>query len=339
MNTKKYIIFMLAAALILLNACSQAAAVDTQATIDAAVESTAQAQQTEQASINTAVEATVEAQSSEKSNLDQAVQATLSAQPTPDYATLSEEELAALIDEAVNTAITDYASTSSQVTQSTSDGTVTEEEVAAAYTYTYDVSYEVAYAEELIQAYYEYYGAYAEEALTTMQAMEEDLAAISEDVAEITSILDQGAAAATAAIEQLNTITDQAQTKADELKNKVTGLQDQVKSGLSKREEGMLNLPAKNIADTQIGAINQANDFLDGFKSALGDGKFSPEELANISQLAANAKASLDKTGDPKLQKLGGSIEGLTRNAARGEWGAARQGMGDFERSVPKRRK
>jgi hypothetical protein len=169
--------------------------------------------------------------------------------------------------------------------------------------------------------------------------MEQDLAAISTSLDEILAITEQGAAAATTAIEQLNAAVAQAATKASDLQTKLQGFQDKVKTSLGQRENNIINLPANNIADTQIGAINQAHDFLEAFKGALGDGKFSPDELSNIGQLAANARASLNKTGDPKLQKLSGSIEGLTRNAARGEWGKARNGVGDFERSLPARRR
>lgn len=344
MNIKTLFFLMLIASIMLLTACTRATAGDPQATIDAAVKATDEAQKAVQATIDAAVKATSQAQTAQQPTAEP-VQATATpqplpaAQPTPDYASLSEEELAALINEAVNQAITDYAAASTTVTQSTSDGTVSNEEAAAATTSVTNVTYEIAYADELIQAYEEYYGAYADEAIATMTAMEDDLAAITASLNEIAAITAQGAETATAAIDKLNTAVAQAQTKASAAQTKVQGLQEQVKNGIGKRENSALNLPANNIADTQIGAINQAHDFLDAFKGALGDGKFSPAELSNISQLAANARASLDKTGDPKLQKLGGSIEGLTRNAARGEWGKAQKGVGDFERSLPARRR
>lgn len=327
-------------AFFLLVACTQPSPQNTQATIDAAVKATSEAQQSMQATIEAAVKATTtQGESAQKSAIDQSVQATINAQPAPDYTSMTQEEMAGMIEETVNKAMTDYTAAATAVTQSTSDGTVTDEEASTTYTYTYDVYYEVANAEEIIQAYYDYYGAYADDALASMNAMEQDLAAISESLNEIATILEQGSVAATAAIDQLNTVANQAQTKAGEIQTQLQGFQDQLKTGLTKREDTLINLPANNIADTQIGAINQANDFLDAFKTAISDGKFSPEELANIGQLAANAKASLGKTDDPKFQKLSGSIDGLTRNAARGEWGRARTGIGDFERSVPKRRK
>ncbi len=338
MKIRLLVLFTIVASICLLSACGPSAA-NQQATIDAAVKGTAEAQQSSQATIEAAVKATSQAaQAAQNSDIEKSVQATISAQPTPDPG-MSEEELAALIEESVTKAMTDYASTSATVSTTTSDGTVTDEEASTTYNQAYNVYYEAAYAEELIQTYYEIYGAYADEALATMNAMEADLAAISDSMNEIAGIMEQGAETATAAINQVNDALNQAQSKADELQAKAKGLQDQVKSGLSQREDGVMGLKANDIANNQLGAINQANDFLEAFKSALGDGKFSPEELSSIGQLAANAKASLDRTGDPKLQRLGGSIDGLTRQAARGDWGNARKGLGDFERSVPKRRK
>ena len=340
MKKKALFLFNVLTFILILTACSQPSTANTQATIDAAVKATDESQRAVQATIDSAVKATTtQNESAQKSTIDQSVQATLSAQPTPDASSMSQEEMAALIEDSVDKAMADFETATAAITKSTSDGTVTTEEASSGYTSTYNVYYEVASAEELIQEYYAYYGAYADEALATMNAMEQDLSAMSDSLNEIATVMEQGSAAATAAIDQLNSAASQAQTKADDIKTKTQGLQDQVKSSLSTREAGVLNMPANNIAETEIGAINQANDFLDAFKSALSDGKFSPDELSSIGQLAANAKGSLDKTGNPKLKGLGGSIESLTGSAARGDWGNARKGMGDFERSVPKRRK
>jgi Asp-tRNA(Asn)/Glu-tRNA(Gln) amidotransferase C subunit len=340
MKIKALILLTVLTFVLILTACGQTSATNTSATIDAAVKATDEAQHAVQATIDNAVKATTsQNESAHKSAIDQSVQATLSAQPTPDASSMSQEEMAALIEDSVNKAMADYETATAAVTQSTSDGTVTDEEASSSYTTTYNAYYEVAYAEELIQEYYAYYGAYADEALATMNTMENDLSSMSDSLDEIATVMEQGSATATAAIDQLNSAVSQAQTKAGDVKTKSQDLQDQVKSSLSNRENGILNMPANSIAENEIGAINQANDFLDAFKASLSDGKFSPDELANIGQLAANAKASLDKTGNPKLKGLGGSIESLTGSAARGDWGNARKGMSDFERSIPKRRK
>ena len=74
----------------------------TQATIDAAVQATSEAQASVQATADAAVQATVAAQVNVQATIDAAVQATVAAVPTPTpsaaYVTMTEEELAALID-------------------------------------------------------------------------------------------------------------------------------------------------------------------------------------------------------------------------------------------------
>jgi hypothetical protein len=344
MKIKVLILLTVITFLVFLGACTRASTGDPQATIDAAVKATSDAQQAVQATIEAAVKSTAQAQTTQQPaatsmQATPALQSQPTAQPTPDYASMSEEELAALIDEAVNQAMTDYAAASTAVTQATSDGTVTNEEAAATTTSVSYVNYEIAHAEELIKTYYDYYGVYPEETLDTLNTIEQDLAAILSILDEILAITEQGATAATAAIDQLNAALTQAQEKSSEVQTKIQGFQDKIKTALDQRENEVLNLPPTDIATTQIGAINQAHDFLETFKNVLGDGKLAPDELYTIGQLAANARASLEKTGDPKLQEFGKTIEALTRYAVRGEWGQARNGLGDFEHSLPARRR
>jgi hypothetical protein len=340
MKTRTSIPLVLIISVLVLGACTQpeqTPAIDAQATIDAAVQATQSAGQNAQATVDAAVQATVQAQEAQQAAVDQAVQATLTAVPTPDYASMSEEELAAEIDKAVDEAMADYATTTNTVTQSTSDGTVTTEEASSTTTDVYEVYNEIAYAEELIAAYYEYYGAYAEETLASLQAIEQDLNEIYSSLDEIYAIMEQGAEAATAAIDQLNAAVAEEQAKAVELQTKAQAWQQQVQTKIGERENKYANVQPNQVANDRIGALIQTHDFVEAFKGALGDGKFSPDELANIGQLAANAKASLNGTGEPQLQDFATKIDALTRNAARGEWNHARTGVSDFERSLPPR--
>jgi|GEM_PF-6629227 len=345
---QKYCLFIiLLAGLLFLAACgpqqpapTQAPTADTQATIDAAVKATSDAQKAMQATIDVAVKATAtQTAAGQQSEIEKSVQATISAQPTPEYGNISEEEMAKLIEDSVNKAMTDYATASQTVSQSTSDGTVTAEEAAASYEDAYAAYYAAIYAEEIIQAYYDYYGAYADEALDAIAALEDDLEVIADSMNEIAEIMEQGAETATKAIDQINQAAGKAQAKASEIQSQTQELQDKVKTQVAKREEKILQMPATDVANNEVGAINQVNDFLDAFKTSLSDGKFSPEELQKIGQLSSNAVASLNKTGNPKLQQLTSPIQGLTKNAARGEWGQASRGVKDFERSAPARRK
>jgi len=324
--------------LLMLGACSNPAPVDTQATIDAAVQGTQQAGKNAQATIEMAVQATVtQVESANQSTIATAVQATLTAQPTPDYDTLSEEEFAALIDEAVNEALAEAEDASTATTQATSDGAISSDEVATTTDAIYQSYYAVAYAEELIAAYYEYYGAYADAALATLNEMEDDLQSISQSLDEISAIMAQGAETASTAIDQLNAAVDNIETKTTETQAKIQGWSEEIKTSLGQRENEILNLVPNQVEPDKISALTQTHDFLEAFKSALTDGKFSPAELSAIGQLSANARASLLSTGDQELAKLTEGIEMLTRNAARGEWNKARNGVGNFEHSLPER--
>ncbi len=312
---------------------------DQQSAINTAVAATQSANSNNQATLETAVQATVQAQNEMEAAIDQAVQATLTAQPTPDYATLSEEELAALIDQAVAEALAASETASNSTTACTTDGIVTAEEVTDTYAYVYDSYYAVAYAEELIEAYYEYYGDYADSALNELQEIEEDLSAIAASTEEIAAILDDGAEAATAAIEQLNAAAAQTQTQLQDAQAKAATWQQTIKTNLDQRENDILNMTPNQTATNPAEALNQAHDFLETFKTALGDGQFSPEELLNIGQLSANVRASFEQLGGRggEFGNFQGAIENLTRQAARGDWGSARSGIGDLERSLPAR--
>ncbi len=276
--------------------------------------------------------------------VNQAANATVAAlppTPTPgpqvDYYSMSEEELSALIDQAVNEALAASSQSTTSTTQATSDGTVTSDEVYATVAYVYDAQAEIEYAEQLMTSYLDLYGDYASEALETMQAMESDLNSISQSLDEIAGIMEQGAEAATAALDQLNQAATQLQTKAGEAQSKAQGWSDQVKSSLQDRQNQALSLAPTDIAATRDDAIKQVYAYLDTVKQAMGDRKISSGELTQISQLGANAKASLQARGGPALQNLGGGIDGLTTQLARGEWPQARGGLDSFEHSLPSR--
>jgi hypothetical protein len=294
--------------------------------------------------IQTAIAATATAQALFDQSVDQAVQATVTAMPptpTPgpsvDYYALTEEELAALIDQAVADAMTATQASNTATTQAASDGTITSDEVYDTIAYVYAAEAAIEYADELIYDYYELYADIAYETIALLQAIESDLSAMNASLQEVSAILEQGAEAASAAIDQLNAAAAQIQTRANEAQTQVQDFQQKLQTELSDREKKYTGYTPQQVEDSRIGAFIQAHDFVDAYKNALSDGKFSPDELANIGQLSINAKASLYNTGDPQLIDFANRIDGLTRSAARGEWPQARSGISDFEVSLPAR--
>jgi outer membrane lipopolysaccharide assembly protein LptE/RlpB len=294
--------------------------------------------------IQTAIAETAQAEVTFQAAVDQAVQSTVVAmppthtpQPTIDPYTLTEEELAALIDASCEEAAIAYEEASAVTALATTDGTYTEEEIYETIYYVYDAQAAIAYAEELLHLYYDLYGVYASEAIDLLYAVEDDLENLAAAMTEIEALLAQGAETASAAIEQINTTLENAQTKASELQTKAQEYRDKLPAVLQERENRFANLAPTEIASDRDGAILQVYEYLDSVKDAFSDRKISPDEMGQIAQLAANAKAGINQSGGPVLKKFEGDIDGLTRNLSRGDWPSAQRNLGGFEASLPSR--
>jgi hypothetical protein len=296
------------------------------AQVQTAIAQTAQAEATFQAAVGQAVEATVIA-----------MPPTPTPQPPVDPYTLTEEELAALIDASCEDAAIAYQEASAATTQAASDGSYTEEEIYDTIYYVYDAEAAIAYTEELLSQYYDLYGVYASETLELLYAVEDDLNEMATAMTEVEAILSQGAETASAAIEQINSALEKAQAKADEAKAKAQEYKDKLPGTLDERENRFANLAPSEIAGDRDEAILQVYDYLDIVKAAFADRKVTPDELGQIAQLAANAKAGINQSGGPLLKKFEGNIDGITRNMSRGEWPTAQRDIGGFEASLPSR--
>ncbi len=297
-----------------------------------------------QATVNAGIQGTQTAQAAVQESIDQAVEATLASLPptaTPpapvEYVTLSEEELAALIDEAVNEAIAATEQTNTATSQATSDGTVTDEEISTVEMYYYGADQAIAYAEELIAAYSELYGDYASEAIAVLEDVEQDLEAISQSLDEIYAVLEQGSQAASAAIEQLNSALETASTHTEEIHTAAQNWQSAFQAQKEERLTEALSLPANEVAGDLSGTIQMLYQYVDSIKAGFSDGKISRDELLGIAQLGANAQASLQQHGGAQLQGLNDGIRNLTSEIAGGQWPQARGNLGTFEHSLPER--
>ena len=86
-----------------------------------------------------------------------------------------------------------------------------------------------------------------------------------------------------------------------------------------------------------MGALQVAFDYVDAVRQSLADRSISPEEMANIAQLGANAAASLEARGGAALQRLSGSINDITGQLARGQVPQAQAGLGSLESALGSR--
>jgi len=324
---------------LLLAACGShtLATPDTQSTIDAAVAGTATAQVSIQATIDAAVLATATAQAT-------IAIPTPPATPSAEYITLTEEELAALIDQAVADAAAATEASSTATTQATADNVVTQEEVVVIEVQVTSAEEAIAYAEELLAAYYGLYGELATETLYLLQEIEDDLALMAESTAalaaalvDINNTLEQGVAMAEETINQLEATAQEVAGKAEEVQRAKATWQTALQEELAQRATQALSIPPNAVAEDRISALQSAFDYLDTVQAALTDEKISPDELTQIAQLGANASASLDQHGGPQLQQFSGNINQITEQLARGQVTHAREGLGALQSGLGNR--
>ncbi len=331
-----------------------------QATIDAAVQATTvaqtegqgaadqatdTAQADSQAAIDAAVQATGTAQADSQAAIDAAVQATSAAASTPvpaeEYTTMTEEELAALIDQAVTEAVAATEQYSTATTNAAADDAVTQEEVETLEIYVSGAEEAIAYADELISAYYSLYGELATETIEELNEIEQALdeiaaitTALNDTLQVINSSLEQGLELAEDTIAQLETAAQTAGDKAGAAQQQAqtwtTGHQAEVDNRLAT----VVAVQPNQVADNPQAAVQSALEFITAAQQATADNQISAAELANLAQLGANAGASLDASGNPQLQELSGKVNEITGLLARGDTSQALVGLNNFGNSL-----
>jgi len=312
---------------------------DTQATVDAAVAATANAEKSLQATIDAGVAGTATALPAQPTPTTPEVQPP---QPTPtpsvEYVTMTEEELTALIEQSVNEAVTASEQASTAATQATSDNTLTEEEVAMLTAYYLATEEAIYLAEEAIDAYYGLYAELATETLDLLIALEEDLTVIAQNtetmessLQAISDTLTQGAALAEETITQLNQTAQQVNANLAETQTQVQTWATTLQIDRDNRAQNVLSVQPDNIAGDLQSALANAFGFVDGIRFALEDNKLTKDELNGIALLGANASASLNAQGGPKLKGLSEQINSITTQLAKGQVPQAKNSLGNFE--------
>lgn len=317
------------------------------ATVDAAVEATRVAEHSQQATIEAAVSATQTADAAQIS-LEPTPTEAAGEQPTipppssDEYVTMTEEELAALIDETVNEAVAATQDAATTAETSASDGTLTQDEVQTVEVVLADAEEAIALAEELIYAYADLYVELAEETLVVLQEVEQLLAETTELVIAITAVvedadqmLDQGIEVSAETIEQLVALAEAAGVNAAEIQVQAEGWLEDLQAELEGRATAALAIQPTEIATDRRGAISSAYDYIETVRGALVDDKISQLELSAIAQAGANASASLKAQGGPQLQNLAGSLDDITARIAKGQLPDVQGLLGTLEASLP----
>ena len=326
---------------------------NTEATVAAAVQATTAAQTDTQATAAAAatgaaqpnVEATIVAQANAQATIAAAVQATVLALPTAtpaaEYVSMSEEELAVLIDQAVTDAAAATEACSTVATGATADDAMTPEEVIMAAVYAELADEAIALAEDLIYIYLDVYGELATETVDTMElalelllVMAENTESIDDTLLEIYAILEEELPLAEEVITQLETIAQLAGVDAAAVLAQTEDLIQVLQVELETRAATALSAQPNNVATDRQEALRSALGYAEAVKGSLADGKLSASELANVAQLGANAIAGLNAVGGAQLQQLTGSISDLTALIARGQMPQAKASLGKLEASL-----
>lgn len=257
--------------------------------------------------------------------------------PTVDTSTLSEEELAALIDEAVAEAVAATEEATTAVDAAASDSTITVDETVTVEVALAGAEEAIALAEALIVAYYDIYGAYASETIYALGEIEDDLNTIAEGIELMMQILEQGDEVASAAIEQILAAAQAADVSIAEIQAQSEGWLEALQIERGNRATAALAVQPTEIATDRQGAIQSTLAYIETVRSSLADNVISQGELSAIALAGANATASLGAQGGPQLQNLTGSIDALTGQIARGQLPQAKGSLGALEASVPRR--
>ncbi|MBI5304879.1 MAG: hypothetical protein HY868_22280 [Chloroflexi bacterium] len=358
---KKCSLFVLIALLVLSTAACQSKpatpAIDTQATINAAVYATATAQASMNTTVQTMVAATLAAQptatraattgaptiAAQPTATPQPVATAkpATAAPTVNAVTMTEEELAALIDQAVNEAIAATTTASTTTTTYSADGALTTQEVAAMTAAVTAAQTEINQALALANSYYALYADVSTEMITVLKAIETDLNSMATSMntmatslQQINTTLSQGLTLAQSTITQLQTTANQAKTAAQNAQTKAKSWDSTVKTNLDKRGNEALAVKPNNIPTDWKGATQSVNTYIETVRNAVGDNKLTKGEISAVSLAGANAVAGLNSHGGGQFQGLSSAINTTTKQVARGETPKAKSSLGGLEQSA-----
>lgn len=310
-----------------ISACGGSSEVDVDATVQAGIEGT----QAVQEEIENAV--------------DEAVAATLTAMPTATPVVieeLTEEEFADAVESSAEEAVQASESASEATEDAASDGEITEDELEDLYYLYYWTLEEIEQALYLADEYYELYAELLDLTIESLDELEEELETILNTANEVIVVLDdiaqtleQGSEVAQQALDNLGQLGQQIADNAGMVKEHLPdwkGLRDQEFGQLL---DDALDVLPNDIADTRLGALNQAKEYMQAVKDGISDGRFSLDELSAISQLGANAAASLSGIGAGDLVGIPDMINGLTGSFARGQLPEVNMGLGSLQNSLP----
>lgn len=307
---------------------------DLQATIDEAVVSTCGAQAGLQAtliSLNATATAIAFAE----------LQAVPTPLPTEALSEMAEDKLETLIAERVQMATKAAGLAADKSLEAIKDGTISAKEQEILYTYWYYSNEVIAYADEVIAAYFARYADLASATMPPLREANGDLKAISEQVQvvlplleQIGQALEQGKGQKDKVLRQVETAAETVQTLIDDTQGLVQAWTASLPYATQQRVSRALAVKPKSVAKNRKAAINKANYYAKSVQTAIADQKITQAEMTRIAQFGANAAASLTRKGGADLAGLAGSVNDITAQIAAGKLPSAREELTGFQSAL-----
>ncbi len=256
----------------------------------------------------------------------------LHVEPANNYRELTEEELASLIHTNIIEIEAAAKTAANATTQFLSDNILTDAELSKTLSAMYAQQTAIDTTGELINIFMDQYGELAPKTVDLLIAIDQGLQEIATNSSEIITHLEKDKNTTVAIITSIAE-----QSSNIQMQSSVWHLNVEIQ--IEEREKLYANTASQpsQVTYNRVDAFTQAHDFLDATTIALNDKKISSAELAIISQLAANAKASLYNTGDPELIGFAQQINKLAHTAYRGEWTQTSNGIAELKQLLPAR--
>lgn len=296
------------------------------------------------ATIQAATAATQTAQAEINNMVSESVSDTLTAIPTPTpivFDQMTEEDLATAVEESTDEAVSAAEEASEYTDSVLADGELTQEEVKElCYLYYWSID-EIEQALYLVDMYYELYDELLESAIFGLESIDDELQEILEVSQSILAYLDdiselisKGEQIAQDSKDQIQDFSHSISAHIDNISIQLPEWKQSRKDEFDLIVEQALSTIPDTVADTRRGALSLAKEYIDGIKSAIGDGRFSLDELQALSQLGANAAASLDQFGK-EFASIPDMINGLTSSFAMGQLPQINAGIGSLQGAIP----
>jgi len=276
--------------------------------------------------------------------VSESVSATLTAIPTPTPVVIdqmSEEDLATAIEQSTYEA-TGAAEEASQYADSASaDGGLTPEELEELY-YLFSWSIdEIEQALYLVDMYYDLYGELLESTIVGLENIDDELQEIlevSQSVLvyfdDISELISEGNQITQDNIDQIQDYSHLVSTHIDNISTLSPGWKQSRKDEFDLVVEQALSTIPDAAVETRRGALSLVKEYIDNINLAIGDGRFSLDELQTLSQLGANAAAGLGQFGR-EFSGVSDMINGLTMCFARGQLPQINAGIGSLQGAIP----